>query len=438
MKKEEVMPRRLALKTLKKIYASGQYSNIAVDKMLESSDMSPADRGLFTAITMGVIEHKLTLDYYIQRLADSPDKTDDNTRIILYIGLYQLMYLDRIPEYAAINETVDLCPRRTRGFVNAILRSYLRQKNSIELPDREADTIEYLSVKYSFPRELCKRFVNIFGEERAERIFEIYNLAPDMTLRVNTLKISRDAYASLLSGSGIEYEYTKNSPVGIHVRGASFASLPKADEGCFFVQDEASQICVEATGVKAKDVLVDCCSCPGSKSFGCGIKMNNTGKILSCDLHGSKLSLVRDGAERLGIDIISVREADARKVIGELVGSADVLLCDVPCSGFGVVGKKPEIRYKDLSESDKLPKIQGDILENVSKYVKVGGVIVYSTCTLFPEENECVVDSFISRHPEFVFEDFSVGEIHSADGKLTLTPDIHKTDGFFIAKMRRI
>ena len=432
------MPRRLALTPLNNIHASGQYSNIAVDKTLENSVMSPADRGLFTAIVMGVVERRLTLDYYIDKLADSPERMDTDTRIILYIGLYQLMYLDRIPEYAAINETVSLCHRRTKGFVNAILRSYLRKKNSIRLPDRESDTIGYLSVKYSFPRELCERFLNIFDQERTERMFEIYNLPPDITLRVNTLKISRDGYATLLSESGIEYEYTKNSPVGIHVRGVSFSSLPGADEGYFFVQDEASQICVEATGARAGDVLVDCCSCPGSKSFGCGIKMNNEGSILSFDLHSSKLSLVSSGAERLGIDIISVKEADARKLIDGLVGCADVLLCDAPCSGFGVVGKKPEIRYKDLRESDKLPKIQSDILENVSKYVKVGGALVYSTCTLFPEENGCVVDGFVSRHPEFVFEDFSVGEISSTDGKLTLTPDIHKTDGFFIAKMRRI
>ena len=168
------------------------------------------------------------------------------------------------------------------------------------------------------------------------------------------------------------------------------------------------------------------------------INMQNTGKMLSCDLHKSKLSLVDAGAERLGIDIISTREADARHFDSSLEQSADVLLCDAPCSGFGVMAKKPEIRYKDLSESDKLPKIQSDILENVSKYVKVGGVLLYSTCTVFPEENCGVVKSFLEAHPEFIAEDFCVGQIQSEGGMLSLYPDIHKTDGFFIAKLRRI
>lgn len=431
-------PRELAFDVLKKIYSSGQYSNIAVDRALSASDLGESDRGLFTAIVMGVVERRITLDFFIDRLAAEPSKIDSDTRILLRIGLYQLMFLDRIPEYAAINETVDMAPRRTKGFVNAILRSYLRKREMIQLPDRETSTVEYLSVKYSFPTDLCKRFLSVFGFERTCNIFECYNQTPPVTLRVNTLKISREDYAKLLDGANVKYELTKNSPRGINTYGASYAGLPGADEGLFFVQDEASQICVEAAGVKAGDFVIDCCSCPGSKSFGMAINMKNTGKMLSCDLHKSKLSLVSSGSERLGIDIISVREADARKFDESLYQSADVLLCDAPCSGFGVVAKKPEIRYKDLSESDKLPKIQSDILENVSKYVKIGGVLIYSTCTVFPEENCGVVKGFLEANPEFVAEDFCVGELASTHGMLSLYPDTHKTDGFFIAKLRRI
>ena len=259
-----------------------------------------------------------------------------------------------------------------------------------------------------------------------------------MTLRVNTLKTTREHYAKMLEEQGIKYDLTENSPNGIKVYGVSFSRLPKADEGYFFVQDEASQICVEALGVKAGDFLIDCCSCPGSKSFGAAISMQNTGKILSCDLHKSKLSLVESGAKRLGIDIISTRATDARNFDESLYMSADALLCDAPCSGFGVMAKKPEIRYKDLTESDKLPKIQSDILENVCKYVKAGGVLVYSTCTVFPEENTAVVKDFLDKHPEYVAEEFTVGGLSSKDGMMPLYPDLHKTDGFFIAKMRRI
>ena len=430
--------RKLAFDVLKKMHSSGQYSNIAVDRALSASGLGESDRGLFTAIVMGVVERRITLDFFIDRLAAEPSRIDADTRIILRIGIYQLEFFDRIPSYAAINETVDLAPRRTKGFVNAILRSYLRKKGQIDFPDKDTDSVLHLSVKYSFPTELCNRFLEIFGFERACEIFESYNQTPPLTLRVNTFKTSREEYAAMLDAAGIKYQLTKNSPHGINTFGVSYAGLPGADEGYFFVQDEASQICVEAAGAKAGDFVIDCCSCPGSKSFGMAINMQNTGKMLSCDLHKSKLSLVSAGAERLGINIINTREADARNFDPSLEQSADVLLCDAPCSGFGVMAKKPEIRYKDLSESDKLPKIQADILENVSKYVKVGGVLLYSTCTVFPEENSGVVNKFLDTHPEFVAEDFCVGQIQSEGGKVSLYPDTHKTDGFFIAKLRRI
>lgn len=431
-------PRRMALDVLKKMHASGQYSNIAVDKALSSYDMNDADRGLFTAIVMGVSERQLTLDYFIDRLSEKSSKTDIDARIILRIGLYQLMFFDRIPPYAAINETVSIAPRRIKGFINAVLRSYLRKKDTLVYPDKEREPLEYLSVRYSFPMSLCERFVQIFGFDRTCNIFEYYNQAPPMTLRINTLKISREEYAALLSECGIGYELTKYAPDGIKTFGTSYSDLPGADEGLFFVQDEASQICVEALGAKDGDFIIDCCSCPGSKSFGAAIDMNNTGKILSCDLHKSKLSLVESGARRLGINIISIREIDARGFDEALFESADILLCDAPCSGFGVIAKKPEIRYKDFSQSDKLPGIQSDILNNVSKYVKPGGVLVYSTCTVFPAENSEIIESFLLSHPEYAAEDFSVGGLKSSLGMLSLYPDIHKTDGFFIARMRKV
>ena len=431
-------PRRLAFDVLKKTEKSGQYSNIALDHALRGVEMSEADRGLFTVICMGVIERRLTLDYYIDKLADKPDEIEPDTRILLRIGLYQLMFLDRVPQYAAINETVSLSPKKTRGFVNAILRSYQRKGDKIELPSKERGVEAYVSVKHSFPIEFCKRFIEIFGLERTEAIFEKFNGAPPMTLRINTLKISRDDYAQMLEQSGVSYEYTQYAPNGIKVNGGAYTRLPGADEGLFFVQDEASQLCVEAVGAKEGDFLIDTCSCPGSKSFGCAINMKNTGRMLSCDLHKSKLSLVESGAKRLGIEIISTQERDGRCFDSTLEGEADAVLCDAPCSGLGVVAKKPEIRYKDLSESDKLPKIQLDILENVSRYVKIGGTLVYSTCTLFEDENGGVIKEFLSKNKSFEPVEFSFGDICSQDGMLTLTPDGNNTDGFFIAKMRRI
>jgi len=264
-------------------------------------------------------------------------------------------------------------------------------------------------------------------------------LPPPLTLRVNTLRISLNEFLERLEKIGVSAKRTDHAPFGVRLNDSvSYSKLDSELHGLFFVQDEASQICVEAMSTKAGDFVIDSCSCPGSKSFGAAINMQNTGKILSCDLHESKLSLVDRGAQRLGIDIISTRRADARTFDVSLYESADVLLCDVPCSGFGVVAKKPEIRYKDISQTDRLPQIQTDILDNVCKYVKVGGVLIYSTCTVFDCENEDIVRQFLERHPEYVAEDFCVGDIRSTDGMLRLSPDIHGTDGFFVSKMRKI
>jgi 16S rRNA (cytosine967-C5)-methyltransferase len=273
--------------------------------------------------------------------------------------------------------------------------------------------------------------------ERAERIFEIFNRAPKLTLRINTLKVTRDEYTRLLDESGISYELSARLEDAILLDAVSFSALPGFDEGYFFVQDEASQSCVKAIDAKAGERIIDCCSCPGSKSFGMAISMQNEGEIYSFDLHKSKLSLIEKSAMRLGIDIISAAERDARKPDQSLLGTADRVLCDVPCSGLGVMAKKPEIRYKKLSDFARLPEIQRDILEKSSAYVKAGGVLVYSTCTVLPEENEQNVKAFLEAHPEFEPLDFCVGSKKSNRGMMSLSPDEDGTDGFFIAKMVR-
>ena len=434
-------PRALAFKILKNALSGETYSNIAVDNALKKNQMSDADSGLLTAIVMGVTERRLTLNHIINKLSSRPDKVDDDTRILLQMGIYQVLYLDRIPEYAAVNETVELAPRRSRGFVNAIMRELLRrrQKGMLEelFPDRETSPVENLSVKHSFPEDVCERFISLYGYERAERIFEIFNRPPKLTLRINTLKISRSDYARLLDEKGINYELSNRLENAILLENISFASLPGFDEGYFFVQDEASQICVEALDAKAGMLMIDSCSCPGSKSFGSAIKMRNEGKILAFDLHSSKLKLIDKSAMRLGVEIIEAAERDGRDFEPSLEGVADRVLSDVPCSGLGVIAKKPEIRYKNVADFARLPEIQYAILENCSRYVKEGGVLVYSTCTLLPEENENNVLKFLDSHKDFEAVDFVVGDIGSVGGMLTLTPDEYMTDGFFVAKMKR-
>lgn len=429
------MPRRLAFEILKKARRDNTYTNIAIDTALKKSDLTQSDRALCSIIVLGVTERRITLDYYIDKLANSPKDIDDEVRIILQISMYQMLYLDRIPPYAAVNEAVNMSKRKYAGFVNAILRNFMRKKDSIKF---EGDEIDKMSLEYSYPRELCQKFSDIYGYERAKNILDIFNRAPKMTLRVNTLLTSKQEYRSLLKEKGIEARDSQYLDDALIIDGAEFGSLPFADEGYVFVQDQASQICVEAIGAKSGEFIIDTCSCPGSKSFGCAIKMQNNGKILSCDLHKSKLSLVDSGAKRLSIDIIETLERDGRSFDESLEKKADRVLCDVPCSGLGVIGKKPEIRYKNLSDIEKLPDIQLDILKNASRYVKDGGVLVYSTCTVVPEENELNIKRFLSDNTDFELLDFEVGGLKSSNGCLTLNPDEHNTDGFFVCKMKRI
>lgn len=433
--------RGIAYKILVDAAKRSTFSNIALDRELSKCELSAADRGLVTAIVMGATERALTLDAIIDSLASRPSDIETDVRVLLRMGIYQIEYLDRIPDHAAVNETVDLAPRRIRGFVNAILRSFLRarEKGIIDslFPSRENDALGYLSLKYSFPRDVCREFLYIYGLERTEKIFEMFNRAPRMTLRVNTLKTSRADYAKRLDECEIAYELSDRLSDAILLDSVSFSSLPGADEGYFFVQDEASQICVEALGAEAGDLVIDTCSCPGSKSFGTAIRMKNIGEIHSFDLHKSKLSLIEKGAERLGINIIRVAERDGRKPDEELFGQADKVLCDVPCSGLGVIAKKPEIRYKSVEEFSRLPEIQYDILSASANYVKRGGYLVYSTCTVLPRENEDNVRRFLSEHSEFEAVDFLVGNRQSVGGMLSLSPDLDLTDGFFVAKMKR-
>ena len=431
-------PRALALSLLLRCEHDNLYSNLILDTAIRRNTLSDADRGLLTALVYGVLEKKLTLDYLIAALSDRPvDGLDAEVRILLRMGLYQLRFMDRIPAHAALNETVSLAPKRSRGYVNALLRRYTREGEQIALPDREREPLAYLSVAYSFPVALCERFVGIFGFARAERELCAIDRTPPLTLRINTCRTSVDELSARLTAAGATVSPALHAPHALRLEGGNPTALPGFDTGDFFVQDEASQVCVEAVDAREGMRVLDICACPGSKSFGMAINMKNKGSLAAFDLHRNKLSLIEKGASRLGLTNITVAARDGRDFDPALEGVADCVLCDVPCSGFGVLAKKPEIRYKDLSDIARLPDIQLDILENACRYVKSGGVLVYSTCTLLPEENENNVARFLARHPEFSLCDFTVGDLTSEGGMLTLTPDEHGTDGFFVAKLTK-
>lgn len=418
--------REIAWSVLNKCEVAGQYSNIALDSAIRRADLTSADRGLLTELVYGVIERRLTLDACIDALAARADITLD-VRTLLRMGIYQMLYLDRVPDHAAVNEAVSMAPRRAKGFVNAVLRSFARSGREIPLPSRDAEPVRYLSVQYSVGEALCERLIANLGFVRTESVLQGFERQNTLTVRVNTLRVTRETLLEKWRAVGIAVEPTRSSPNGIRVLDKiPVSKLDGFQEGLFFVQDEASQLCVEALGARPHMRVLDACACPGSKSFGIAMDMRDCGEVIACDLHQNKLSLVESGVRRLGVSIVRTHARDARDENAAWKGYFDRVLCDVPCSGFGVLAKKPELRYKEPSASERLPEIQRAILANACKYVKADGRLVYSTCTLLPEENERNVQCFLAEH-----EEFSLLE------QRTLYPDTDGTDGFFYAVLQR-
>ena len=434
--------RESAFLSLQKYENSGVYSNIELSYAIERGHLEGAEKALYTALFYGVIERKLTLDYYIAKLSDrKDDEIDLNIRIILRMGLYQLIYMDKIPESAAVNESVKLASRfyarkNSGNYINAVLRSFLRKKDSLKLPDETKEPLRRLSVEYSVPEWICRLWLEAYGKEKTVRILKTVNNHPSLTLTVNTLKTMPAVLSEALNLAGIKAEISPVSKYSILLDGAIPMSRLEPFEGEFFVQDEASALCVAAMDAKPGESILDACACPGGKSFGMAMSMKNEGSIRSLDLHKNKLSLIETGAHNLGISIIETGVQNA-SVYNPEMPVFDKILCDVPCSGLGVIAKKPDIRYKSEDDITRLPILQAKILETNSAYLKNGGTLVYSTCTIFPEENEENVARFLAAHPEFTLTPFRVGALDCPEGQITLLPDRHPTDGFFIAKMKR-
>ncbi len=433
--------REAAYTALLRYENNASYSNIELDGTIKKYGLVGVERSFFTALFYGVIERSITLDYYITKLsARKIAEIDRDVLIMLRMGLYQLMYMDKVPESAAVNESVALARRfwakkNSENFVNAVLRSYIREKDKIPLPDNKKHYIKHISVKYSMPEWLCVLFAKSYGKSKTESIFEAMNSVPPMTLRVNTLKITPAEFTEKLTADGIECRKTKNAPYGVNLRASVPYETIAKYEGEFFVQDEASQICTEVLGAKPGERILDACACPGGKSFGIALAMENEGKILACDLHKNKLSLIERGAAGLGISIIKTMERNGAKEENES-GMFDRILCDVPCSGLGVIAKKPDIRRKNPVDIERLPEVQAKILAESARHLKSSGTLVYSTCTLNPKENKEIVENFLAENKDFELVPFKVGEIE-CEGYTELFPHEHHTDGFFIAKIRK-
>ena len=433
--------REAAFISLQKYESSGVYSNIELPYAIKRNHLEGAEKALYTALFYGVIERKLTLDYYIAALSERRNEDIDlDVRIILRLGLYQLLYLTKIPEAAAVNESVKLAGRfytrkNSGSFINAILRSFLRERDKITFPDRTKAPVSYFSVAYSIPEWICHLWLDTYGEEKTEKLLATLNTRPALTLTVNTLKNTRAELLTLLSEEGIRADESAISPVSICIRGALPLDRLAPLAGRYFVQDETSALCALAMDAKPGDTVLDACACPGGKSFGMALTMQNKGSVLARDLHKNKLSLIEKGAESLGITIIETGVQNAATPC-EVMPVFDKILCDVPCSGLGVIAKKSDIRYKNQEDIEKLPTLQAKILDVNSAYLKNGGTLVYSTCTLNPAENQKIVEAFLAAHPDFALCPFTAGTL-SSGGMLEILPYEYDTDGFFIAKLRK-
>lgn len=432
--------RKLALDLLMKYEVSETYINLALSSHSADS-LTREERAQLTALLYTTVERKLTYDYYISAISGrSLEDIDPYTKNVLRLGICQILEMNSVPDFAAVNESVKLARNKGEaGFVNALLRSVVRQKDCLPLPREDKNYRRYLSVKYSFPLWIVKTLDKLYGREATEKLLISFNENKYTDLTVNTMKITAEELRLPLAERGIETVPSVSPTYSIRIpRSVNPEHLPGFNEGHFFVQDGACVISALALDTKAGEKVIDVCSCPGGKSFITAILMGGEGEIHSFDIHESKLSLIAEGADRLGIDIIDIDCVDATEPREDLFGKADKVICDAPCSGLGVLAKKPDLRYKSEESVLDLPELQLSILKESAKYLKVGGEILYSTCTLRREENEEVVEKFLECNPEFTKIDFIAENIKSAYGMVTLTPHVHNTDGFFMAKLKKI
>ncbi len=423
-----------ALKILYEIEYDGAYSNIALKNGLCGFDAR--DKAFAARVVYGVISRKITLDYIIAENSSLKlNKISKRNLLILRMGVYQLLYMDKVPESAAVNESVKLARkynknRSAAGFVNAVLRSAARMGGEYPLPE---DNIKMLSVKFSFPESLVETFVSEFGETFAAELMEAMNATPAMCVRANALKTTRDELIERLTEDGAKAERGMHDANAVTVAGLNVESSPLYKSGAFTVQDEAAMCAARMLDVHAGMHVMDLCAAPGGKTTYLAELMQNSGVIDAFDIHEHKTELIRKNAERLGISIIKTHTADTSMYMPEYAETADRVLCDVPCSGSGVIRRKPEIKYNNTDPAS-FTDVQYAVLENAARYVKAGGVIVYCTCSVHKCENDEIIDKFLQEHKEFTPGEIGEGE----NGRVTFYPNVHGTDGFFAAKLVKI
>lgn len=437
-----ISARDAALNVLLACRKQGAWADAALNAQLQRAPMEAADAALCGRLVYGVAQFQILLDFYLDAFcAQKVSHLQYPLADIMRLGAYQILFLDRVPDHAAVNEAVSQAVRAGResasGMVNAVLRRLSREKN--RLPDiPAADPAQSLSIRYSHPRRIVERVLELLGAEEAERFLSENNKIPPLTIQTNTERTTPEELIAELSTYGAEASETPWARGCLEVCGGAITSLPPFWTGKFYAQDAAARLVTEVAGIERGASVLDVCAAPGGKSFGAALAAGDGGSVLACDVNANKLKRIEDGAKRLGLsERIRTAEADGREFHAEWADKFDVALVDAPCSGLGVIRKKPDIRYRDPAPLAALPELQCAILSNAARYVKPGGALVYSTCTVLPEENEGVTERFLSGRPDFRRVPFALPVVGDAPGQVTLWPQRHGTDGFYICRMER-
>ena len=416
----------------------GAWSDGILKEYVQRDRLERRDAALAATLTYGVMQNRMLLDHYLEQVVSGGlSRLQPAMLDILRLGAYQILLLDKIPDSAAVNEAVEQTKRyvnqKAAGMTNGALRALSRKKGSLNEP-------RDLATKYSHPQALVELLMQSVGESQIEPFLRADNEPAPTCLQVNPLLSDPDEVERALTEQDILFrKHPWLSGCYLVTGTGNLARLELFASGKVYVQDASAKLAAMAAGVRPGMRVLDTCAAPGGKSFSLAMEMKNEGSVTSCDIHAHKISLIEKGAARLGISIITAREADASKFQEEFKDGFDVVVADVPCSGLGVIRKKPDIRYKDLAPTERLPAVQAAILENVSRYVRPGGALLYSTCTVLRRENEDVANAFLARHPAFHLEAFPVpdGLGGQNGGMLTLYPHVHEADGFFICKLRK-
>ena len=443
-------PRRAAFDILLRIEKEKSFADILIDNELSKDIIKGADRGLLTELVYGVLRRQGTLDYIIGQFSKQrTDKLELYVLLLLRLGLYQCFFLDRVPVSAAVNETVKLAKElapRASGFINAILRNADRNRDGISYPDRAENPAGYLAVRYSHPAWLTRQWIEQMGVEEAEALAAAMSEPPPLTVRVNTLRVSREALLERLAAEGVSCSATRWSPDGIRLnQSGQITRLASFRDGLFTVQDESSQLAPLFLSPEKGDRVLDACAAPGGKSTQIAQLMGDSGEIYACDVNHKKLRLIKETCDRLGIASVRTFTMDATSpspAIKDVVFQR--ILVDAPCSGLGVIRRNPEGKWsKSGDDLLQLARTQITILENLGKYLEKGGALLYATCSTSLQENEFVVDSFLRDHPEFVAEDLrglfpEMTPLFTERGFFRSWPHRDGMDGFFAARLKKI